>query len=87
MARKHGAGTKFMVCVSSSSGDPTNTAAEVMTGVVSSDPGANDGESTDSSSAGGVGVTLDGAAGPGIADWVSVHGNMDDGPRLWVWVF
>eukprot|EP00904_Undaria_pinnatifida_P005153 jgi/Undpi1/1768/HiC_scaffold_12.g05155.m1 len=82
VAKKHAGGTKFVVCVSSSSGKASNN-AKMITGIIS--PSTSDEPAPASDTAGGEPV-MDGDV-PGLVDWSKIRGNLDDGCRLWAWVY
>ena len=84
VAKKHGAGTKFVVCVSSgSSGDNATPDTKMITGIISNTPNASP---SASNSTGHVEPVMDGDA-PSLQDWSNIRGNLDDGCRLWAWVY
>eukprot|EP00904_Undaria_pinnatifida_P005156 jgi/Undpi1/1770/HiC_scaffold_12.g05157.m1 len=82
VAKKHAGGTKFVVCVSSSSGKASNN-AKMITGIIS--PSSSDEPAPASDTASGEPV-MDGDV-PGLEDWSKIRGNLDDGCRLWAWVY
>ena len=85
MAKKHGAGTKFVVCVSSGSpGDNATSDTKMITGIMSNLSNASASayaSSSTSNSTGHVEPVMDGDA-PSLQDWSNARGNLDDGSRL-----
>ena len=90
MAKKHGIGTKFVVCVSSSgsSGNSRGTSdTKMVTGIISSaSSNTASAAAASSDTTGHVEPVMDGDL-PTLEDWSNVRGNLDDGCRLWAWVY
>ena len=83
VAGKHEAGTKFVVCTSSTY-DNGATNVRMITGVLSDSSEPSGAPTPDRVH--NVQPVIDGEV-PGMEEWVNTCGNLDNGCRLWAWVY